>query len=392
MTVAVVGSATVGNSTVAAPPVPLPPLPAPATRWAWAVGPWNGLPVQQLAAATARSVKFRLTGTSEASFTLDGTTFEASAIHELVSDLWITRNGFTLYRGRVGGVTDTLDGARHTMQVTTGDYRALLQRRLLWDADTLTYTNVDAGDLAATVLTATQQQPGGNLNISGAQPTAVGVKRTITYPAGQSIGQAIEQLSLMDAGWNWDIVPTTGQIGQTFNTWASRGLNRGVVLDYPGRIASLTRTVDPSQYANAIRETGDTGIAAARKEASGIATRAEGRWDIQLGDTSLKDAASVTARAAYDLAQRQQVVPAYQVKLYPGSWGGPLDFWLGDVIELRVNSGRLSVDDFLRVWEINLDLDDADNETVTVTLSALDPFKRARSRQVEFRLSQLERR
>jgi hypothetical protein len=196
----------------------------------------------------------------------------------------------------------------------------------------------------------------------------------------------------MDAGWNWDIVPTTGQVGQVYTTWTSRGEGRGKLLDYPGRVASVTRTVDPGNYANSIRETGNTGLAAVAVSAPDVATRPEGLWEAQLGDTSLLDAASVTSRANYDLAQRQQIAPAYQVKLYPGSWGGPLDVWLGDVVELRVQSGRLNVDDFLQVWEVDIDLDDADNETVTLTLSDLDPFKRARSRQVEFRLQSLERR
>jgi hypothetical protein len=371
--------------------VALPALSGPASRWSWAVGPWTGLPTRQLARATQRSCKLRLTGTSEVTFTLDGTADEATKVQELVSDLWVMRDGFTLYRGRVGGTTDTLDGTKHTVAVTTGDYRALLARRLLYDADTLTYTNTDPAAIAAGLISTTQAKPGGGLNITDGS-TPIGASRTITYPAGQSVGQAIEQLSQMDGGWNWDIVPTTGQVGQVFTTWLSRGQARGKVLDYPGRVASLTRTVDPGSYANSIRETGNTGIAAALVAAADIATRPEGRWDAQLGDTSLLDAASVASRAAYDLAQRQTIVPAYQVKLYPGSWGGPMDIWLGDIVELRVLSGRLQVDDFLRVWEVDIDLDDADNETVTLTLSDLDPFKRARSRQVEFRLQSLERR
>jgi hypothetical protein len=341
--------------------------------------------------ATARSLKLRLTGSSEASFTVDGTTDDAAAVQELVSDLWVMRNGFTLFRGRVGPSSDDLNGTSHTCQFTVGDYRALLQRRLLFDGDLLTYTNNRPQDIAVNLLFTTQNNAGGNLNITVGS-LSQGPLRTITYPAGQSIGQAIEQLSLMDSGFNWDIVPQTGVVGQQFFMWPSRGNNRGEVLDYPGRIQSARRAVDPGTYANAIRETGNTGLAAVRLEASDIATRPEGRWDAQNGDTTLLNVASVTSRANYDLAQGQQVVPAWTVTLRPGSWGGPTDLWLGDFVTLQVNSGRLAVDDFLRIYEIDIDLDDADNETVTLTLAALDPFKRRRLRQYDFRITQLERR
>lgn len=371
--------------------VPMPPITPPGARWAWSFGDWHGLPTTELATVTARSLKCRLTGTSEASFTVDTNVPAAALIQELISDLWVMRNGFTLFRGRVGGATDSGDGTKDAAQFTVGDYRALLQRRQLWDTDTLTYTSTEQASIAWGLISSAQGQSGGNLNLSNGA-AATGTVRTITYPAGQSVGQAIEQLSLMDGGFNWDVVPQTGSVGQTFTVWPSRGESRNRVVSYPGNAASYQRQLDPGTYANAVRETGNTGIAAVRAEASDIATRAEGRWDVQLGDTSLLDATSVTARANYDLSQRQEIVPTWTVKLQPGTWGGPTDMWLGDVVQLVVKSGRLDVDEQLRVFEVDIDLDDADNETVTLTLAALDPFKRARARQVEFRLTALERR
>lgn len=360
-------------------------------RWSWAMGPWSALPTLALADATKRSLKLRLTGTSEAGFNLDGTTPEAAAMQELVTDIWCIRNGFTLFRGRLGGTDESDDATTCAVAYTVGDYRALLQRRLLFDTDTLTYTSVEQSSIAWGLISSTQAQPGGNLLLSNAA-AATGTARTITYPAGQSIGQAIEQLSTMDGGFNWDVVPTTGQVGQAFTVWPSRGEAGQRVVDFPGCVQKYRRVVDPGTYANAVRETGNTGIAAVTLAASDIATRPEGRWDVQLGDTSLLDAPSVTSRAAYDLAARQEIVPTYTVTMQPGSWGGPPDIWLGDSVLLVINTALRQVAENLRVFEIDIDLDDADNETVTLTLSALDPFKRARARQYDFRLTALERR
>lgn len=388
------GGAATGAPTPAPTPAPvvaLPPIIATGARWSWAMGPWSGLPTLALANATKRSMKLRLTGTSSVTWDLEGSTPEAAAMQELITDVWCIRNGFTLCRARLGGSTHTADGTTYSISYTAGDYRALLQRRQLWDSDTLTYTTAEQSAIAWGLLSSTQGQPGGGLNLTN-NATATGTARTITYPAGQAVGQAIEQLSIMDGGFNWDIVPTTGQVGQAFTVWPSRGVAAEVVVDYPGRIAKLTRTVDPGSYANAVRETGNTGLAAVRQEAADIATRAEGRWDVGLGDTSLLDAASVASRATYDLASRQQITPTYTVTLQPGSWGGPPDIWLGDSVLLAVNAGPVQTAVNLRVYEIDIDLDESDVETVTLTLSGLDPFKRARARQLEFRLTQLERR
>lgn len=480
-----VGWARVGFDSVGGPwkfpPTGMAPGPA---RWSWALSDWRALPTWEMAHATGRSLKARLTGTSEASWTVDGTTVEASIPQELISDLWIIRNGQPLFRGRVGPSTDTLDGSKHSVQFTAGDYRAALQRRILFDGDPMSFTNIDPATIAWSLINTVQGRTGGDMSIlNGAdtstitparytppetlaaqlirsklqagplnwdfsypkmppvvvayhldlskqffaanptqspttdwRSTAISwlntyitnnpqivtnvtkatynstTQRTITYPAGQSIGQAVEALSLMDAGFNWDIVPNLTAPNQVFTVWPSRGQSSQRVIDYPGQVASLTRSVDPGQYANSIRETGNTGLAAVSLTASDIATRDEGRWEAQHGDTSLLDAASVSSRASYDLANSQNITPSYTVKLRPGSWGGPTDIWLGDAVLLLVNSGRLAVADTLRVWEVDIDLDDADNETVTLTLAALDPFKRARSRQYAFRLTQLERR
>jgi hypothetical protein len=412
---AAAGTITLGGSATGPPPPPpppgLPPIISASARWSWAAGDWHGLPTMELANAVKRSMQLRLTGTSSVTFDLQGSADEASVLQELIGDVWCMRNGFTLFRGRVGPTSEsdsqgvsplassgllawasgTSKPTSASMSYTAGDYRALLQRRLLFDSDTLTYTSTDQASIAWGLVTSTQAQSGGNLNLTNSAGVT-GTARTITYPAGQSIGQAIEQLSLMDAGFNWDVVPATGRTAQAFTVWPSRGDSKQRVVDFPGCVAKYQRSVDPGSYANAVRETGNTGISPVTLAASDVSSRAEGRWDAQLGDTSLLDAASVTSRAAYDLAARQQIVPTYTVTLQAGAWGGPPDIWLGDAVLLVISTPLRKVSENLRVFEIDIDLDDADNETVTLTLSALDPFKRARSQQVDFRLTQLERR
>lgn len=374
--------------------VPLPPIgPMDGPRWSWAFGAWNALPTGEMPNAKQRSLKLALRGSSTASFSLDGYADEAGDITELVTDVWAVRNGQCLFRGRVGPSSDDVDSASHTVQFTAGDYRGVLARRQLFDADPLTYTAADRADIAWGLVSTTQAQSGGNLGIVRGVGQQLGVAQTITYPAGQIIGPALGQLQAMDAGFDYDITPSLSSTAMTFDIWPYRGINASRVLSYPGPIAAFTRHVDPGDYANAIRETGDTGLAAVRVEASDIATRPEGRWDAQLGDTTLLDAPSVASRASFDLALRSEVVPAWTVKLRPNFWGGPTDVWVGDTVLLHITSGRLAVEGIqYRVQEIQIDLDDSDNETVTLTLGSLLAGQRAGDRSVSYRLTQLERR
>jgi hypothetical protein len=86
--------------------------------WSWSIGPWKpgastktslgGGPVADIGSASARSLKLRLLDPSDATFTVLGTSAEAQLIEELITDVWVYRDGVSLFRGRVTKTTDTL--------------------------------------------------------------------------------------------------------------------------------------------------------------------------------------------------------------------------------------------------------------------------------------------
>jgi hypothetical protein len=84
--------------------------------------------------------------------------------------------------------------------------------------------------------------------------------------------------------------------------------------------------------------------------------------------------------------------PVWTVKLRRGAWDGPDHIWLGDTIRLIVMSGRLRTDTTLRVFEVDISLDSAGGEDITLALGGprLDPRRRAKD--TERRLRNLERR
>ena len=361
-----------------------------ADHWTFAVGPWTGLPDWQLSRATGRKVTWRLTAPSDASFSLDGTSRDAERIEELVTDLWVFRNGFPLYRGRVGPTSDSHNGDAHGVSVTTADYRAVLARRALFEGDTLTYTAQDQALIAWNLISTTQAR--GTLGIVRGHGQTTGVARDRTFEPGEYVAPYIDALSKVQDGFDWDVTPTA-TTALNFDVWyPQRGSDRQVVLDFPGALKSFNRSVDPAQYANSVRVSGDETLAPVRADAADIGTRDEGRWDTQVGETTIREAATLTARAQAELAKAQTITPAWTVTLPPNTWGGPDHIWLGDPVILAVRSGRLDVVASYRVQEVSLDLGDDGTATTSLALGAVPPDRRFQLRHVNQRLTSLERR
>jgi hypothetical protein len=337
-----------------------------------------------LSNARARSVTARLGAdqNSEAAFTLDGKDPQAAAFTELQSDLWCWRQGWPapVLQGRIAPTSDTMDSSRHLVSVTAMDYRSVLARRRLFSSDTLSYTAADQSLIAWTLLQATQGRAGGNLGIVPGAGAVSGVPRTLTFQAGDFIGPAIAQMAAMDSGFDWDITPY-GASDLRLDIWSPfRGTARGVILEYGSPLVkTMTRVVDPSAFANALLVTGDPSgtLTPAQPEAADIATRPEGRWD-QVVSTTQLTAAGLSSRAAYELATAETLTPSYAVELQAGAWDGPGHIWLGDEVTVRARSGRLAVNDLLRVAEVAVVIGDDGSERVTLQIGQI-PFRVGRA-------------
>jgi hypothetical protein len=373
--------------------------------WTWVVGPWSGGPQYELTRAKSRKATFNLVGPSSASFTLNGRDPLADKIEELVTDLHLLRApnpgqpAERLYRGRVGQTRDQLDAEKHTLDVSTADYRAVLDRRRLW-AETgpaLTWTQIDQGQIVADVIGDTQIRDGGNLGITvTGYPT--GILRDRTYESGDSIGEKIQELSEVINGFDWDVIPRSASALELAIFSPSRGGERGVILQPGGLIASATRTVDPSKYANAIRLTGQTPSgsevppAPQTRTSDGLVIAPEGRWDGVYGE-DITSTTGLEERADWRIADSEVVRPSYTVRFRPGRWRGPGHIWLGDTVRLVLMSPpRLRVDTSLRVQTIDVAVSDDGDADVSMTIGAPPTSFARRATEVERRLATLERR
>ena len=368
--------------------------------WTFAVGPNNALPNWALTQAHARRVTWRLTTPSDATFDLDGESLDALQINELVTDLWVYRNGVPLFRGRVGTTSDSYDGSALKTTVNVADYKGVLARRLLIEVDTLAYTTAtDQAAIALGLINATQGNSGGQLGIVAGVGAKTGVTRVRTFQAGQNVGEELDKLSNVINGFDWDISPTSTAALHLDVYSPTRGATTSAVLDVGGRVRTFQRQYDPGLYANAVRVTGANttggappGLTAVNRADSNIGTASQGRWDSQVGDTSIVEQTTLTERAGAELAESSTVLPQWTVELQPNSWGGPSDVWLGDTVPLVGKIGRLNDVGLLRVQEVTCVFDDDDTVTTTITLGQVPVSRRFRLRTFSMRLAALERR
>lgn len=339
--------------------------------------------------AKQRRVAWRLDDSAEASFTIRGTHEQAGAITELVTDLIVYVDGVPLYRGTVGPTGDELAGVGHDVNVSTGDYRARLHRRILYAANQLVWTGVEQRTILWNLVQETQGNAGGDLGITDGTSSGAAVARDRTYAAGQNIGEAMDQLGRVIDGFEWEVDATLA-----LNRWnPQRGENRGIVLDYGGLVRRARREVNPADFFTSLRLNGDDALVAEEREDVDIATRPEGRWDKQLGETSIVLQTTLEERADRLIEDGPVVQPSYVVTLAPDRWEGPGHIWLGDTVRLRIRSlPRLDVDAEMRVHEVAATLNTNGRPTIELVLNAPRPDFMRRLPHLSRRLTDLERR
>lgn len=322
----------------------------------------DGTQLSDLPEARDRKVTFKLNGPTEVKFALPGSSYSASVIEELNTDVLVLYDGQALARCRIGATSDELDEDRHDLDVAGVDYLSLLDRRYV-HVD-YTYTNVPLVDIAWDLIDLTQHRTGwagGELGITrGLRPTS-SPNVTHTTEAGAKIGELIDTLHEISPGFDYEI-----DAGLHFNQWSFRGIKRDFALEYGGNVSKVTRTIDPAEYANAIRQSGADGVPATWLAAPDLATRPEGRFEMQEGNTDLDNATLVQWAAEAYLQRHGTLLPSYDMTLAPAAGWNPTLLWLGDTATVVIRSGRLDVLAEERVTQLDIDVTNDGAVDVTV--------------------------
>jgi hypothetical protein len=367
----------------------------PRRDWQFVLGPPSGGWVTPVSQATGRQVTWNLTDSHQAQFTVNATAGYDTGIAPLATDLHVLYGGVPVFRGRIGPSQDQLIAGIHLVTFTADSYRAILNRRQLYSTDPLTFTGDVSTDVVWGLMQATQLKSGGQLGIiKGIGFPFGGSRITKVCVAGDFIGPKIDDLAYIDPnGFDWDITPRD-QVQQTLDIWpTSSGFDRGVILQYGDGLTgnSWSRSLDPSAYANASRETGGGTTIPVEITAANIATVAAGRFD---GNYSCDEAGQdlLAARAALTLEAAEQFVPSWTIPLQPGAWNGPQHIWVGDTVHIVPGSGRFTgVTESMRVVSMTADIGQ-DAAAITLTCGQLRPDTREQLRHLAIELRQARKR
>jgi hypothetical protein len=361
--------------------------------WHFVVCDTHGNAIGEITNATRRQASFYLHDACNVSFTMDGMDPQADMIDEGFSDLQLYRDTQLMFRGRFGSSQDTLgspnagggggtDPDSHTVGFSAIDYRGMLGYRLAPDSPWGPWNNWDQGQYAWSLIELTQglwpglPMPGGDWGITQGIWTPSTVRTMPVISPGTLIEQAINDVSNMNAGFDWEIdanlkfniwpVPSEGIFSQL-----GRGQDVNVQLTYGDNVMSALRSLDTTQYANIIRYAGAGTLVSNQDVVSlGLVTQfgPEGRWMSEQSNTNIADQPSLDAIAIGQLIFMFSMTPSYSLTLTHG-WWDPSQIWLGDIVTVNIEHGRLSESFDARVSEIDLYVGDAaDEETIVITV------------------------
>ncbi len=334
-------------------------------------------------------------------FTLDGRSPAAALVEELQHDVvawrWDDQTGsdIAVFRGVIAQSEDQINEDAHTVTYTCHDYAAVLQRRLLTATYTVTARDQDliVGDLlglasSAHTSSGTALTPASYLPLALTAVTPAGVLRGLsgrtrdrTYYGSQNIGAAVDDLSKIINGFDYDVVPSAVDATDSLRVfYPQQGVTRtdGIALQYGSTISSLTRLVSSGDYANYVRVLGNKTSSAPTPQfyseatAAGTATSTAGLWMLADDATDVTIQSTLDEKAAGELTLDAVLVPHYTLGLRPGAyeWGQPN---MGDVVPLIVQTGRLDVNTTVRVLGITYDIGDDGQEDVTLVVSRPPP-------------------
>jgi hypothetical protein len=372
----------------------------PGPDWHFVVATTKGVTQGELNTAVSRQITWNLADSCTAAFTMDAMEADANYVQEVTSDLMCYRDNHLMFRGRFMSSQDTIGQQAgnvsggtspdvHTVDFTAVDYRGMLAHRMI-PYPTKFYGKapeppVDQCSIAWDFIERSMDLPGGDWGIhkglyTPALPNSPQMRRQ--EPAeGTYIDQAIDNIATLNSGFEWEISPT-----MAFNTWPQpphglnqqgRGQNIGMKLTYGDNVTNVQRAMNASTgqpYANVVRMSGTTGKTTSKTKNvidealdTGWATspllKAAGRWEFQAGNGNLTSTEAVNDAAIYELVRDSNLTPSYVLTLKQG-WWDPSDLWLGDIVTVTVNHGRLNDSILTRVTQMDIFIGDTSSEEV----------------------------
>jgi hypothetical protein len=385
---------------------------------------WQDTQYGELSGARGRRLERAQNRAATFTFTVNGRDPIASQVRELQTDVYAWRwddwagRDVCVARLIVDHAQDQLTEQSHTVTFGCHDYLAMLERRYLTrstgTADSviwhLTQDEIvdnlvgGYGVNAHTFLTGDGSSyyliPGCYLPLFVVRVTASGLPRTLaspmrdrTYQFGSEVYELIDNLANVINGFDYDVLPQpevpdglSGIFPNPGNKdvlrifYPAQGVIRtNMALVYGGNVATVDRTVSSADYANRIWAIGNKGSAApdaAQRYSDAYNDSATstvaGLWMEVLNGPDVSTQAHLDEQAQGELDLKGTLVPSYTLGMRPGQYryGYPN---IGDIVPFQVTSGRLDVQEDLRITGLTYAIGDDGDENIELTVGRPPP-------------------
>lgn len=353
------------------PVIPLPPSTSDFANWKFVLCNSSDLSsLGELKQARQKQLTIELNRPGSLSFTLPIADRDAYLVDPVRTCVLAYRDNILIWSGPVWIVAEKL--IEEQVQVTCLGWSEILFHRLIQPSQApVTYSSVDAGTIAQNLLAfanAQGQTPAlaPSSTFISAGTTTASITRTITYTSLQNIGQAIQQLSDIENGFDFYITPGT----RVMDIYYPRlGVDQTGILLGAGDVsikglAQVGRNIDASRMANR------TWVVGAHETGFAEDTTSQSTY-IMLEDTyQLTDVTDSTILAAYanaELAVRYLPLVFVEFDVFPAATFRMFrNFNIGDIIYISARKGRMQFTrQAARVFGATITIDDGGVERVS---------------------------
>ncbi len=269
--------------------------------------------------------------------------------------------------GQIGPISTHVDVTRQEIQVRATGFLNLFKDR--YTATERIFTGTEATEIASTLIEETQALTNGDYGITIGTLEAVGAHDR-TYRR-TNIKEALQDLTRVQ-NYPFDFEFTYNKV---FNAYQRLGSIRPeIVFEYPNNIIDFTVPNDPTGLANEVTAIGD-GISGTAPEETVSDTDSQLDYSlrqkfINVNNVSEADTLTDHATAELEAWKNPSTLPVIRVDGNKAPFIG--GYHLGDYVRVKLMGYAMinSIDSLYRIEKIDIQIDDNDNEEISLTLSA----------------------
>lgn len=235
-----------------------------------------------------------------------------------------------------------------------------------YTAEEVTFTGIDAGQIAWDMIDTAQGEANGDFGITEGTIEAT-QNRDRTY-YNQNIGEAIVNLSNIINGFDFEI-----NTSKVFNVASVIGVDRSdeIRLEYGINVRSIRITEDFSKPVNRGIVIGDSGVLAEPLRVERDNVTSQGIYKIRedlSNEMSVSETETLEEKGDAMLRKFQEPLIKISMEIVRSTTPTIADFAIGDIIKLIIKTGIYDMNENFRIYEWGVSWDQNDTETLSLTL------------------------